>query len=141
VSTSPQVGQVEPLDQAVESFAARTPGVVQAIVVSHDGLLLAMSRNLGRDDCDRFAAVTSAMASLGIGAARAYGLGQLNKLVIDLDRAFMLLSAFGEEAWLGVIARRDADLGDLARLAAGFVAQASPAVTAALLGASRSVGS
>ncbi len=118
--TSPTTDQVK-LTQSVDTFARQTPGIVQAIVVSDDGLLLAMSENLGRDDCDRFAAVTSAMTSLAIGAARTFDLGEMSKLVVDLDRAFLLLSAFGPAAWLGVIARRDADLGDLARKVAAFV--------------------
>jgi predicted regulator of Ras-like GTPase activity (Roadblock/LC7/MglB family) len=121
LTATPSTDQVPVLTEAIESFARQTPGVVQAIVVSVDGLLLAESAKLDRDDSDRFAAITSAMTSLAIGAARTYDLGNMNKLVVDLDRAFLLLSAFGPAAWLGVMARRDTDLGDLARRVAEFV--------------------
>ena len=121
------------LRQSLEEYAAHSPGVMQAVVVSEDGLLLAMSANFSRDDCDRFAAITSAMTSLAIGAARTYDLGSMNKLVVDLDRAYLLLGAFGSRAWLGVIARRDADLGDLARQIASFVERTAPRLTARLV--------
>ena len=120
------------LRQSLEEYAAQAPGVLQAVVVSEDGLLLAMSANLSRDDCDRFAAITSAMTSLAVGAARTYDLGSMNKLVVDLDRAYLLLGAFGSRAWLGVMARRDADLGDLARHIASFVQRTAPRLTVSL---------
>jgi predicted regulator of Ras-like GTPase activity (Roadblock/LC7/MglB family) len=121
LSVTPYTDQAQGLHHSVEEFARQTPGVIQAIVVSEDGLLLAQSAYLGRDNCERFAAITSAMTSLAIGAARTYDLGHMNKLVVDLDRAFLLLGAFGAASWLGVMARRDTDLGDLARHVAAFV--------------------
>jgi hypothetical protein len=121
LSVTHHTGHAHGLSEAVESFVRHTPGVIQAIVVSEDGLLLAQSAYLGRDDCERFAAITSAMTSLAVGAARTYDLGQMNKLVVDLDRAFLLLGSFGPVAWLGVMARRDTDLGGLARDVADFV--------------------
>jgi predicted regulator of Ras-like GTPase activity (Roadblock/LC7/MglB family) len=125
VSASPHTGQQRWIDDAIEAFATQTPGVIQAVAVSVDGLLLARSTRLDRDDSDRFAAITSAMTSLAIGAARSFELGSMNKLVIDLELAFLLLSAFGPTAWLGVMAERKADLGDLARRVADFVGQAA----------------
>jgi predicted regulator of Ras-like GTPase activity (Roadblock/LC7/MglB family) len=124
---SGQIDQVSRLDPSLAAFAEQTPGVAQAIVVTEDGMLMGVSADQDRADAERFAAITSAMASLAVGASRMYELGQMNKLVLDLDRAFLLIGAFGPGAWVGVIAHRNADLGDLARRIAAFVAEhASP---------------
>jgi len=101
--------------RSFDEFALVTPGVRQAIVVSNDGLLLAMSGDGDLDDGERFGAVTSAMSSLAAGVGDLYRLGRMRKLIVDLDGAFLLLSAFGQNAWLGVVAERDSDLGTLAR--------------------------
>ena len=55
-------------------FAVETAGVRQAIAVSSDGLLIAMSADVARADGDRLAAITSAIVSLANGAARVYRL-------------------------------------------------------------------
>ena len=43
----------------VENFVDRVPGVQETVVVSADGLPMAVSRGLDRDSADRFAAVAS----------------------------------------------------------------------------------
>ena len=43
----------------VEHFVDHIPGVSEAVVVSADGLPMAVSRGLDRDAADRFAAVAS----------------------------------------------------------------------------------
>ena len=42
----------------LSQFAANTPEVVDAIAVSSDGLLIAMSNKLDRANADRLAAIT-----------------------------------------------------------------------------------
>ena len=51
-------------------FAAETAGVLEAIAVSSDGLLMAMSAGQQRGGADRLAAITSGITSLAGGAAR-----------------------------------------------------------------------
>ena len=61
--------QVEDVSWLISSFVDQTPGVVEAIVVSSDGLLMAMSKGLDRAGGDRFAAVASGLIGLAYGAA------------------------------------------------------------------------
>src|SRR4051812_24480552 len=95
-------------------FAGNTPEVVDAIAVSSDGLLIAASNQLDRDNADRLAAITSAIISLAMGAGRVYDIGQPNKVIIDLDGGYLLVSAISAGSTLGVLATRQANLANLA---------------------------
>src|SRR4051794_39255085 len=92
-------------------FAVDTAGIIEAIAVSSDGLLIAMSATLQRADADRLAAITSAINSLAAGASRVYDLGVANKVIIDLERGYLLVSTLSVSSLLGVLATKEANLG------------------------------
>lgn len=110
-------------------FVSETAGVRETIAVSADGLLIAMSQNVARADADRLAAITSALTSLADGAGRMFDLGVPSKVIIDLDRGFLLVSAIGPGSVLGVIAKKDANLGNLAYDIAMFANRARSVLT------------
>ena len=56
------------------NFVDRVPGVSEAVVVSSDGLPMALSGGLDRDAADRFAAVASGLIGLAYGAAGRFDL-------------------------------------------------------------------
>ncbi|MCT9008450.1 roadblock/LC7 domain-containing protein [Streptomyces sp. NPDC054766] len=95
-------------------FATETAGVVDVIGVSSDGLLIAVSRLRGQADSERLAAIVSGITSLAMGASGNYGLGSLNKVIIDLEEGHVLVSALGAGAVLGVVASKEAKLGNIA---------------------------
>ena len=98
----------------VSRFAADTAGVADAIAVSSDGLLIAVSRPEDRASSERLAAIVSGLTSLAAGAAGHYGLGPLRKVIIDMEDGHLLVSAIGNGSVLGVITSRDAKLGNVA---------------------------
>ena len=114
-------------------FASETAGVNEAIAVSADGLLIAMSADVVRADADRLAAITSAITSLANGAARVYDLGGTIKVIIDLERGYLLVSAIGPGSALGVLAGKGANLGNLAYDMAMFANRAGAVLTPALI--------
>ena len=61
----------------VVSFVERVAGVNEAVVVSSDGLPMALSDGLDRDAADRFAAVASGLIGLAYGAAGRFGAGRV----------------------------------------------------------------
>src|SRR6266545_2565139 len=79
----------------VSSFVRRVPGIAHAIVVTSDGLLMAVSERLDRARADQLAAVASGLASLTQGASRCFGVGE-QFLVPDAQRADPALLAAGE---------------------------------------------
>jgi len=117
----------------LNQFAANTPEVIDAIAVSSDGLLIAMSQKLDRANADRLAAITSAVISLAQGAGRVYDLGAPNKVIIDLDRGYLLVSAITAGSALGVLATRSANLGNLAYEMAVFANRAGEVISPQLI--------
>jgi len=83
------------------SFATRTAGVQEAIVVSSDGLLMAKSSKRDRADSDRLAAVVSGMASLAAGASDWYRLGALNRVVVDMGDGYLVVTSISRGSVLG----------------------------------------
>lgn len=114
-------------------FASETQGVLEAIAVSSDGLLMAMSRDLDRANADRLAAITSAITSLANGASRCYDLGEPNKVIIDLDRGYVLVSTVSAGSALGVLASKNANLGAIAYEMAVFTNRAGAVLSPQLI--------
>src|SRR3954469_8706432 len=75
------------------SFATKTAGVREAIVVSSDGLLMAKASQRERADSDRLAAVVAGMTSLAAGATEWYKLGALNRVVADLADGYLVITS------------------------------------------------
>jgi uncharacterized protein len=117
----------------LRQFATNTPEVVDAIAVSSDGLLIAMSQATNRADADRLAAITCAIISLAQGAARVYHLGSPNKVIIDLDGGYLLVTSIAAGSALGVLAGRSANLGNLAYEMALFANRAGTVITPQLI--------
>jgi predicted regulator of Ras-like GTPase activity (Roadblock/LC7/MglB family) len=117
----------------LSQFAANTSEVIDAIAVSSDGLLIAMSNTLDLANADRLAAITSAIISLAHGAARVYDMGTPNKVIIDLDGGYLLVSAISSGATLGVLASRAANLGNLAYEMAVFANRAGEVISPQLI--------
>jgi predicted regulator of Ras-like GTPase activity (Roadblock/LC7/MglB family) len=88
-------------------------GVRYSVLISGDGLRLAHSDSVTRDDADAFAAAISGVQSLGKALATLCG-DKANKLrqnLIEYDQALILITAAGQNAMLGVCADPDADAG------------------------------
>jgi predicted regulator of Ras-like GTPase activity (Roadblock/LC7/MglB family) len=117
----------------LSQFAGNTPDVADAIAVSSDGLLIAMSHKLDRASADRLAAITSAIISLAHGAGRVYDLGRPNKVIIDLDGGYLLVSSISAGAALGVLASRQVNLGNLAFEMATFSNRAGEVISPQLI--------
>jgi predicted regulator of Ras-like GTPase activity (Roadblock/LC7/MglB family) len=123
-------------------FATETAGVVDAIAVSSDGLLIAVSQLRNPADSERLAAIVSGITSLAAGASGNYGLGGLNKVIIDLEQGHVLVSAIGSGAVLGVVTSKEAKLGNIAYEMTVFANRAGTALSPQLvLELKNSVGS
>lgn len=93
------------------NFAVKTPGVVHAVGVSSDGLLMARSEGLIRPSAERLAAVVAGLISLSDGAARTFGFRTVNQVMVEMDGGLLLVSAISDGSTLGVLARKDCDVG------------------------------
>lgn len=118
------------------NFADETPGVADAIVVSSDGLLLAMSSGLNREEADRFAAAASGLISLAHGAAAPFDGGAVHEIVIELEAGFIFVTGISDGSTMAVMASDDCDVGlvgyQMGRLADRCGAVLTPAMRSAL---------
>jgi predicted regulator of Ras-like GTPase activity (Roadblock/LC7/MglB family) len=117
----------------MERFAADTSGVREAIAVSADGLPIAVFTSGDTAASDRLAAIVSGMTSLAGAAAGSFGLGLLNKVIIDMTGGYLLMSAISEGAVLGIVAGRGADLGTVAFEMTLFVNRSGAVLTPKLI--------
>ena len=74
----------------VDNFANHTPGVAHAMVVSADGLPIAVSERLDRPKADQLAAIACGLASLTQGSARCIDGGPVQQTVIEMDRGLQV---------------------------------------------------
>jgi predicted regulator of Ras-like GTPase activity (Roadblock/LC7/MglB family) len=117
----------------LDSFTSSTAGVLEAIAVSSDGLLMAMSAIKDRANAERLAAVVSGMTSLAGGAANWYSLGGLNRVIVDMAHGYLLVTSISAGSVLGVIATRSANLGTVAYEMTLFASRAGGALTPRLI--------
>jgi uncharacterized protein len=95
----------------VGNFANRTPGVAHALVVSADGVPVAVSQRLDRAKADQLAAVASGLASLTQGGARLIEGGLVKQTVVEMDRGLLVVMAISDGSCLAVLAGSSCDVG------------------------------
>ena len=95
----------------IDDFVNSTAGVTDAIAVSSDGLLIAASRSLERQDAEQVAAIVTGMVSLSEGASRAFGFEGLQQVIVSMRGGYMFVSSISMGSALGVVATNGCDIG------------------------------
>ena len=121
------------------NFVRNTDGVRDAVAVSSDGLLIAVSEGLGRTDADHLSAVVSGLASLARSASRRYDFDGMKLLMIEMRRGFLLVSAVSDGSCVGVLADSTAELGLVGYEMAVLADRAGDLLTPALIADLRQV--
>lgn len=93
------------------NFVRNTDGVRDAVAVSSDGLLIAVSDGLGRTEADHLAAIVSGLSSLARSASKRYSFDGVKLIMIEMGRGFLLVSAIRDGSCLGVLADSSGELG------------------------------
>jgi uncharacterized protein len=120
------------LNWLVTSFVKKVPGVIHTIVVSSDGLLLAMSEDLDRTTADQLAAVASGLSSLTQGAARHFGGGTVNQTIVEMEKGFLFVMNVSDGSCLATLASLNCDIGLVGYEMALLVARCGDVLTPAL---------
>ena len=102
------------LDWLLNELVKRVAGVDRAVVLSADGLLIGKSSNLDDADAEHLSAVASAFQSLARGTGRHFGGGQVRQTLVEMDHAFLFVTAAGHGACLALLADESADVGMVA---------------------------
>ncbi|MFE3059940.1 roadblock/LC7 domain-containing protein [Nocardia sp. NPDC059239] len=89
----------------------RLPGAEEAVVLSADGLVVARSQGLTREDAEHLAAMASALGSLARGVGQHFRKGAVQQSVVELESGYLVVTEAGEGACLALLTSANVDLG------------------------------
>jgi uncharacterized protein len=93
------------------NFVRQTDGVLDAVAVSSDGLLMAKSDGLDRTSADQLAAIVSGITGLARSASRRFGFSGLRMVMIEMNGGFLVVSSISDGSCFGVVLHESCDIG------------------------------
>src|SRR5688500_4205554 len=120
------------LNWLVANFAKATPGVADEMVVSADGLPVAVSERLDRPRADQLAAIASGLASLTQGASRCFDGGLVTQTAVEMEGGFLFVMSISDGSCLAVLAAPSCNVGVVAYEMTVLVARAGDVLTPSL---------
>ncbi len=133
-----RTGRTADIAWLANDLVNRVAHVEQTVVLSADGLLIAGSAGLSREDAEHLAAVAAGLHGLSRGAGRRFERGAVRQTIVELETAFLFVTAGGDGACVAVLADEESDIGLIAYEMAMLVARvgqylSAPARTAAAM--------
>jgi uncharacterized protein len=122
----------------LDNFVRSVPGVSHTLVVSADGLLMAMSDQLDRTQGDQLSAIVSGISSLPRGAARQLGAGEVRQAIVEMDTMFLFSMVVSDGSVIAVMADSSCDVGLIGYEMALLVSRTEQTLTPQLVGEMRS---
>lgn len=104
----------EQLGWLLDNLVSRVANVRQALLLSRDGLVVATSKNMSREEGDSLSALSAGVHSLARGVGKQVGNEEVRQTIIEMDSAFLFVMAAGQGTCLAVLASADANLGVMA---------------------------
>lgn len=114
----------------LDDLAGRIPDFRRAVILSRDGLLIAASHDLDREDAEHLSAVAAAVQSLAAGTGERFRAGGVRQTIIELENGIFFLIAAGEGSCLAALCPPEADAGAVAYEMAMLVKRAKPHLAA-----------
>jgi predicted regulator of Ras-like GTPase activity (Roadblock/LC7/MglB family) len=130
-TTTQQTPSTGELNWLLNDLISRVPHAEQTALLSADGLLLGCSDGLAREDGEHLAAVAAGFQSLAKGTGRYFGGGAVRQTIIEMESAFLFVTAAGQGACLALLSDSEADIGLIAYEMALLVTRVGVYLTAA----------
>src|SRR6202012_2118878 len=105
------VNQGGELSWLLDDLVRRVPQVSRAVMLTQDGLAIGASAGLSREDSEHLAALAAGFQSMAGGAGQHFGGGRVRQTIIEMESAFLFVSAAGQGTCLAVLTTGDADIG------------------------------
>ncbi|WP_436777881.1 roadblock/LC7 domain-containing protein [Yinghuangia sp. YIM S09857] len=112
--TQPTTATDSRLDWLLTDLVRRVPGTRHAVVLSQDGLVMSHSETFDRDQAEQLAAAASGLSSLARSVGRSFQGGPVRQTLIEMEDAFLFLTAAGRGAHMAVLTDQRADVGVVA---------------------------
>ncbi len=97
------------LNWLITDFTRKVLDVAHAVVVSADGVPLAVSEDIPDAFAAKLAAITSGLVSLMQGAAWIFGAGQPAQALVQMEGGLLLVIAVSDGSSLAVLAAPESD--------------------------------
>ena len=97
------------LNWLVTEFTTRVEDVAHAVVVSADGVPLALSAGIPLPAVEQLAAIISGLTSLMQGAARVFEGGAPMQAMVEMDGGLMFVKAISDGSCLAVLTAPECD--------------------------------
>lgn len=114
------------LSWLLDDLVNRVAQVDKAVILSRDGLVTGASRELTREDAEHLSAVAAGFQSLARGAGIHFGGGAVRQTIVEMENAFLFVTAAGEGSCLAVLSPASADVGLIAYEMAILVKRVGP---------------
>jgi predicted regulator of Ras-like GTPase activity (Roadblock/LC7/MglB family) len=102
------------LDWLLDDLVTRVSQIDKAVILSRDGLAIGASTGVNREDAEYLAAVAAGFQSLAKGFGQHLECGNHRQTIVELESAFLFVTAAGEGSCLAVLADAGADAGLIA---------------------------
>lgn len=102
------------LSWLLDNLVSQVEHVEHAIILSTDGLVVASSQDLARQDGEHLSALACGLQSLAQGAGVQFRGGNVRQIIIEMEEAFLLVIAAGNGTCLAVLTSAEPNVGVIA---------------------------
>lgn len=118
------------LSWLLDDLGRRVEHIQRSVILSRDGLMVAASSALSTEGAEHLCALASGLQSLGRGAGVYFESGEVRQTIVELERAFLFVTAAGPGSYLAVMCSAEADAGLVAYEMAMLAKRAGPHLAA-----------
>jgi predicted regulator of Ras-like GTPase activity (Roadblock/LC7/MglB family) len=102
------------LSWLLDNLVDKVEAVEQALILSRDGLVVAASRGLSREDSEHLSALAAGVQSLARGTGQHFRGGSVRQTIIEMEFAFLFVIAAGRGTCLAVLTSAEPNVGVIA---------------------------
>jgi predicted regulator of Ras-like GTPase activity (Roadblock/LC7/MglB family) len=102
--------RIQDLSWLVTDFAERVPDAAHALVVSSDGVPLAVSDGIPASQAEHLSAITSGLVSIATAAAQVCQAGAVAQTLVAMGHGTLVIMSISDGSSLAVLATGEADL-------------------------------
>jgi predicted regulator of Ras-like GTPase activity (Roadblock/LC7/MglB family) len=99
------------LSWLLDSLVSKVEHIKQALILSRDGLVVAASQGLVREDGEHLSALAAGVQSLARGAGQHFHGGEVRQTIVEMEFAFLFVSEAGKGTCLAVLTSGEPNVG------------------------------
>jgi predicted regulator of Ras-like GTPase activity (Roadblock/LC7/MglB family) len=109
-----QTDTIGQLSWLLDNLVNQVEHVQQAVVLSRDGLVVAASQSLTREDGEHLSALAAGVQSLARGTGLHFKGGEVRQTIIEMEHAFLFVVTAGKGTCLAVLTSAEPNVGVIA---------------------------